>query len=331
MKTMKRGLSRRGVLAGSAAFLGSTMASPGLGQASSYPDRPVRLVVPFPPGGNVDSVSRLISARLRDELGVPVVIQNMGGASGIIGTENVARAPADGYTILMVGSNHGINPAVFARLPYDTLNDFAPVGLVGTIPLVLTVPAQMQALSVSDLVAASRANRDAVRFGITPSSMTHLATEMLVRRTGMQAIQVPYRGDGPTIVDLLGGQVTAYVGIAGLVLPHIRDGRLRPLAVTTPRRVQFLPDVPTMQEQGLAGYEASSWNGLLAPAGTPAGVIGRLHSSFMATLADPAVRSSLEGLGMTVLAGSPETLADFVRNEVRRWTGVVEEAGIERI
>lgn len=299
-------------------------------RAAGFPDKVVKLIVPFPPGGNVDAVSRTIAPQFQKVLGGSVVIENKAGASGIIATEGVARSAPDGHTLLMVGSNHGINPALFAKLPYDTVKDFAPVGLIGTMPLLLVVPAEVPVRSLDELVRFSRQNPQALKFGITPGSTTHLATEMLIRNAGLTAIQVPYKGDGPTVTDLLGGHVNGYLGLVSVAGKYVREGRLRAIGVTSARRIEAMPDVPTLQEQGLADFEAASWNGLFAPAGTPLAVIDHLSAALAKTLADPGVRKALEALGLTVRAGGPAEANQYLASEIKRWSAIVEAANIPK-
>ncbi|KDD85422.1 tripartite tricarboxylate transporter family receptor [Bordetella bronchiseptica MBORD762] len=299
-------------------------------RAATYPNRPVRLVVPFPPGGNVDTVARIISPRLAAALGEPVVIENRGGASGMIGSERVARSEADGHTLLIAGSNHGINPSVYRKLPYDTLADFAPVGLIGSVPLVLVTSQDLPVRNYAELIEYGQRNRGVLKFGITSGAANHLATALLIKQAGINAVMVPYKGDGPTITDLLGGHINAYIGISSLLRQYVESGRLPAMAVTSAERVPLFPTVPTLIESGLRDYVVGSWNGIFAPTGTPSESMHALHAALHETLRDGQVRAKLAGLGMNVVNGDQDALASFVSSEVARWTAVVADAGIER-
>lgn len=299
-------------------------------RAATYPNRPVRLVVPFPPGGNVDTVARIISPGLAAALGEPVVIENRGGASGMIGSERVARSEADGHTLLIAGSNHGINPSVYRKLPYDTLADFAPVGLIGSVPLVLVTSQDLPVRNYAELIEYGQRNRGVLKFGITPGAANHLATALLIKQAGINAVMVPYKGDGPTITDLLGGHINAYIGISSLLRQYVESGRLPAMAVTSAERVPLFPTVPTLIESGLRDYVVGSWNGIFAPTGTPSESMHALHAALHETLRDGQVRAKLAGLGMNVVNGDQDALASFVSSEVARWTAVVADAGIER-
>ena len=299
-------------------------------QGEPFPKNPIKLVVPFPPGGNVDTVSRVISTRLGTELRVPIIIENRAGASGIIGSEYVVRGPADGYTIMMAGSNHGTNPSIYKKLPYDTVRDFAPVGLIGAVPMALVVSQELPARTYPELIKFGKENPGALKFGVTTGAANHLATALLIRQTGLDAIIVPYKGDGPTIIDLLGNQINCYIGITSLLKQYIQTKRLPVIAITSRVRVPLFPDVPTLVELGLQDYDIGSWNGVVAPSRTPAASLSILRNALHRTLLDPQVHAALTGLGMQVINGDGPRLAQFVQSEITRWTAVVTDAQIER-
>lgn len=313
--------------------LGVGIATLGLGEkagAASYPSGPIRLVVPFPPGGNVDTVSRRIVNQLSAELGTPVIIDNRAGASGIIGSEFTARAIADGSILLMAGSNHGINPSIYRRLPYDTVRDFAPIGLIGSIPMALVVSQELGVRTYTDLIRYGRENPNSLKFGVTLGSAAHLASVLFLKQAGIEALLVPYRGDGPTVSDLLGNHINCYIGITSLLKEHIESGRLPPIAVTSAQRTSLFPELPTLRELGMTDYEVGSWNGLFASSAVPDAILDVVASALHRTLSNPEVSSSLSGMGMHVVNGDRRILADFLQREITRWTAMVEETGIER-
>lgn len=297
---------------------------------SGYPEKSIRLVVPFPPGGNVDTVARLIAPRFASALGVGVIIENRGGASGIIGSENVARAPADGYTILLVGSNHGINSSTYKKLPYDTQKDFKSIGFIGAVPMVLVVSKKLPVKTFAELIDYGRAHSGVLNFGITPGAANHLATALMIKQTGIDALMVPYKGDGPTIIDLLGGHINCYIGISSLLRQHIESDSVMPIAVTSEQPIAIFPTLPTLKDSGLGDYVVGSWNGLVAPAGVSPEVSEKLSKCLQETLQDEKVSSALSGLGMQVVNGDTKYLDRFIQREIERWPSVVAGANIER-
>ena len=279
--------------------------------ADAYPTKPLRMIITFPPGGPTDFVVRLITQRLTDEWGHPVIIDNRGGAGGIVGTEIVARAAPDGYTFL-VGTAGGmtINPALHPKLPYDPFRDFAPVGMLVVNPQILVAHPSVAAKNVKELVALAKEKPGRLNFASAGSgTATHLGLELLKLTTGMQAVHVPYKGGAPAVTDLIGGQVhLLWVSIPS-VLPHVKAGRLRALAVSTAKRSASAPEVPTVAESGYSGFEYSNWNALFAPAKTPQAHVGKINSAVIKALREPDIAQRLSAQGADPAPGTPEELA----------------------
>lgn len=298
--------------------------------AQDYPQRPVKLVVPFAPGGNVDLTARIISTRLGELLGQPVVVDNRGGAGGSIGAAAVAKAPADGYTLLMGASGPlSINPVAMPKLPYDVMKDFAPIAQVHSVPLVVVVNPKSGIASIRQLIELARAGDGKVAAASAGTgTMNHMAIELFGVMAGVKLGHVPYKGSGPALNDVLAGQVPAMFDQVNSSIGFLRDGRLRPLAVTSPKRVPALPDVPTLDELGLKGYEAGSFVGVLAPAGTPPGVVARLNEAVRKTLETPAVQQKLRELGADVRTGTPEQFQQLIAGELEKWRRVARQAGV---
>lgn len=297
-------------------------------QAQSYPSDTVFIVAPFPPGGTTDLLARDIAARMSTALGATVVVDNRAGGSGIVGTEYVARARPDGHRLLMAGSPHSINNSLRRNVPYDPVRDFEPIALLLTLPQIMVVHPSLPVSSVAEFLDHGRRNPNAIKCGVVPAGSSELAVAMLVASTGAPILQVPYRGDAPTITDLVAGHINCFIGIANQVLPHVRDGRLRAIAVTSNQRLDVLPDLPTMIEAGVPNFEASSWNGVFAPAGTPRAVLDRLESALVGIARDPSFRARWVGMGAIVPAGGRETLQVHLAAEIARWRRVIEVAGI---
>jgi tripartite-type tricarboxylate transporter receptor subunit TctC len=265
---------------------------------AAYPDRPVRIVVPYAAGGAADTVARVVGQRMSQELGQPVVIENRAGADGNIGAELVARSPADGYTVLMgdVG-NLTMGPAVRRSVPYDAVRDFAPISQIVSAPNILAVHPSVPAATFKEFIAYAKANPNQLTYASSGTGgSAHLAGELLKSATGIEMVHVPYKGASAAITDVLRGDVKSMFGLS-VVLPHVKEGKLRPLATTGLRRTKFLGDVPTIAESGFPGFEATAWYGLLAPAGTPEPAIAKLHEAASAALKSPEVRDKLEGAG----------------------------------
>lgn len=312
-----------------AALCMAAAAAPAAAQ-DRYPTRQIRLVVPYPPGGTTDILARVIAQWLTDAWKQPVVVDNRGGASGNIGSEIVAKAPADGYTLLLgtVG-NLTVNPSLFDKMPYDVLRDLAPVTNVASVPNVLVVnPAALPANSLGDLVAAAKAKPGQLTFGSSGSGTTlHLSGELFKRLAGVDMTHVPYKGVAPALVDLVGGRLSLMFSSLPPTVPHIRAGRLKPLGVTSLKRVAALPEVPALAELGLPGFEAVSWYGVLAPAGTPAPVIRALHDEVVAMLRTQDARERLAGQGAEPVGNTPEQFAAEIRDDLKKWGRLVKESG----
>lgn len=299
-------------------------------QAQQYPNHTIRIVVPIAPGGAADILSRLIAQKLYESWGHVVQIDNRPGASGIIGSDLVANAPPDGYTLLMAFTSHVTNPSLQAKLPYDTLADFAPVSMVAIIPSVLIVHPSLPVRSVQDLITFAKRRPGDLDYGSSGAgTATHLAALMFSDMTGVIMEHVPYRGGAPALTELLGGQVSLMFGNVASSLPFIRAGRLRPLAVTSARRVEVLPQVPTMSEAGLPGYEALAWFALLAPARTPEQVINKLNSEVIAILQHPDMKDRLQGLGIEAIPSTPGELDDYIRAEIAKWSNVIKHMHVK--
>jgi tripartite-type tricarboxylate transporter receptor subunit TctC len=303
----------------------------GTAHAQNYPTKPVRIVVPFAPGGGGDLVARTVAVKLTESLGQPVVVDNRAGAAGSIGAEIAARSPPDGHTLLL-GSNGplAINPSLYAKLPYDAARDFAPVSLVTIMPFVLVVHPALPVRSVKELIALARSRPGELNYGSPGNgSSTHLANELLKSMTGMKIAHVPYKGVAPAATDLISGQIQMMSGDLSTLVPHIRSGRMRALAVTSSRRSAMLPDTPTVAESGVPGYEASGWFGVLVPAGTPPYIVQRLNSAMLKGLAAADARERLAAFGGEVAPGTPEQLATHIRTEGAKWGKLIRALGLK--
>ena len=303
---------------------------PGTASAQKYPAQPIHVVIPFSPGGAVDTVGRTLGERLGTQMNQSVIIDNKPGASANLGAEFVAKAAPDGYTLLVAANGLATNMTLFKSLPFNTLKDFAPISLIGNAPLVLVTAADSPYKSLKDLIAAGRADRNALTYGSAGNgSSGHLAGALLVSVGQFEALHVPYKGGAPALVDLIAGR-TSFMLLNPLeVAAHVQSGRLRALAVSSPQRIAMMPTVPTMAEAGLPGFEAGVWWALLAPAGTPKDIVARLNAETRKALADPTAREHLVALGAVVTPGTPEQLAAFLQSEVAKWSAVIKAAHIE--
>ena len=299
--------------------------------AQTYPVKPVRVITPFTAGSAIDTLARVVGQKLGDTWGQQVVIDNRIGANGIIGTEAAAKAPPDGYTVYLGNiSTLAVNPHLYLRLPYDALRDFAPVTLAATIPVVLVVHPSLPVKSVRELIALAKAHPGQLNYasGGTGSAQ-HLPMEMLRVETGINIVHVPYKGLGPAFSDVLGGQVPMmFTGVSNVV-PYMKTGRLRVLAIGSPRRSATLPDVPTVAEAGVPGFDFDSWTGYLVPVGTPRELIVKLHADITRTLVAPEVRDKLVTLGFDLVGGTPEAFATLIRNDIARFGKLIKAAGIK--
>ncbi|OZI72630.1 Bug family tripartite tricarboxylate transporter substrate binding protein [Bordetella genomosp. 2] len=296
--------------------------------ADTYPSRPIKLVVPFPPGGTSDTVARVLAKGMGERLGQSVIVYNQGGGGTIIGTEAVARSAPDGYTLLWMTTPFAINHTLFAKRPYDTFEDFIPVVDVISVPLVLIVPSNSPAKTLQDLIAMAKKAPGKVAYGSSgPGGSPHLATAMFASKAGLQLNHIPYKGSAPAVMDLVAGQTDFVIDTLFLTRSQIEAGKARALAQTGAARSPLLPDVPTMREAGLDDYEASSWLSLAAPAGTPETIVSRLNATANEVLQDDAVRRSLEDQGLVIAGGSPERARTHLRAEVERWGQAVRDSG----
>ena len=297
------------------------------GQA--YPARPIRLVVPFPPGGAVDFYARVVQQPLSEALGQQLVIDNKAGASGMVGAEIVAKSPPDGYTLLLGNiASLAINVGLYAKMPYDPLKDLTPIVRTVDVNYVLVVHPSVPANTVPELVAYAKANPGKLSYGSAGSgSLPHLGTELFKAQTGIDMLHVPYKGGGPMVTDLLGGTVQVVIGDQANLMPHVQSGKLRALAVATPKRSPNSPNLPTIAESGLPGYDSTAWQGLAGPAGLPPDVVKRLNEAFNMVMAMPAVRDKLTGGGLEVVGGTPEQFARFIAAEITKWTKIAKDVG----
>lgn len=313
-----------------ALVLSAAAASPSLAADSqAYPGKPIRLVVPYPPGGASDITARVIGQKLTESWGQPVVVDNRAGASGIIGTDIVAKATPDGYTLALVASTHAANDSLFRNLPYDTLKSFEPVTMTAAVPLVLVTNSAFPAKSVKELIALAKTKPGEVIYASSgPGSAPNLFAEMFAQMAGVQLNHVPYRGSTAAHPDLISGQVSLMFDTVPAVLPHIKSGRLRALAVSSAKRSALLPDVPTLAEAGVPGFAATSWGGVLAPAGTPREIVAKLNREIARILQLPDVRERLLGLGAEPVGNSSAEFADYLRSETARFAKLVKELGM---
>ena len=298
--------------------------------AQAWPTKPVRFIVPYPPGGTVDPLARLLGGKLQESLGQAFVVENRPGAGGLVGTGVAAKAAPDGYTMLFVFDNHAVNPALVANLPFDTLKDFAPVMLVGTAPYAIAAHPSRPYRSFAEVVQAARAKPDAISVGsIGNGTLAHLTIALAQQAGGFRINHIPYKGGGPMTQDLIGGQVDLGIGSAALLTPHVRAGKVRALATTGEKRAHTLPDVPTLVEQGIPGVTVYAWWGILAIAGTPQPIVDRFHAELRKALSLPDVRKTLtETMGMELVVSSPEALQKWIASEMQRWGKVVKDNNI---
>jgi len=294
-----------------------------------WPNRVVRMICPIAAGGGIDAVTRLLAARLSEIWRQQVVVENKTGGSGNIAAEAVARSEPDGYTIFAAPPSLAIANALFSSLSYDPIADFAPVSLIGTYPNIMVVPMSLPVHSVKEFIAYAKANRGKVTYASGGhGSSLHLAGELFKRMTGIEMSHVPYRGAAPAFNDLIPGRVDVMFNLLTSSLPHVRAGRLRGLGVTTLERVAVAPDLPTVSEAGVPGFDVSSWIGLFVPVKTPPQIVSKLHADTVSALTDPSTRQKLEDMGVVVVASTPQELGDAVKADVAKWGPVIRDAGI---
>jgi tripartite-type tricarboxylate transporter receptor subunit TctC len=309
--------------------LGCLLAMTAVASAQSYPTKAIRLIVPFAPGGSNDIVGRAIATPLGDRLGRQVVVDNRPGAGAVLGTELVANAPKDGYTLLINSLTHTINPWLY-KLPFDPIKAFAPVSMIAHGPIVLVVHPELPAKSVKELIALAKAQPGKLQYASAGvGTFTHLGAELFKLATGTNILHVPFRGGGPAAIDVIGGHTKVYFSNLLTVMPHIRSGKLRVLGVGGDKRIPQLPDTPTIAEAGVPGYEAINWWGVLAPAGTPAPIVERLHKETAAVLNSPDVQKRLAAEGAEVVHMSSAAFGEFQARDLERWGRVVKEGGIK--
>jgi tripartite-type tricarboxylate transporter receptor subunit TctC len=299
-----------------------------VGSAQSYPTRPIRLIVPFPPGGGNDIVGRIVALRLSEALGQQVVVDNRGGAGGTIGTDITAKAPADGHTMLINNISLAVNHTLMPKLPYDTLRDLAPVTLIGRQANVVVVHPGVPAKTVSELLALARTRPGKLNYGSGGiGTASHLATEYLKLETRTDMVHVPYKGLGPALTDLIAGRLQIIISTMASALPNAKAGKLRPLAVTTVKRSSFFPEVPTMDEAGVKGYEFSTWYGVLVPADTPRHIVNVLNSAAAKSLQSEAVQAQFAAQGLEATPSTPGQFGAYLKSEVEKWGRVVKASG----
>jgi len=296
----------------------------------AWPTKPVKFVVPYPPGGSTDPMARLIATKLTDSLGQPFVVENRAGASGTIGTAFVAKSAPDGYTFIFVFDYHAVNPFLMPDLPFDTVKDLAPVMLVGTAPMAIATAAAKPYKTFGDVVAAAKAKPGALSVGsVGNGSLGHLTMVLVQQAAGISLVHVPYKGGGPMTADAVGGQIDLAIGSVAVITPHVKGGKLRAIAVTGDTRSRALPEVPALAEQGLPGFSALAWWGIFAPAGVPKPVIDKLHAELVKAFGLPDVRKLLDDtLGIDLVVGTPEGLAAWLDSQMQRWGKVVRDNNI---
>jgi len=314
-------------------FAGAAVLAPsfaGTAPAQSFPARFVRLVVPFPPGGGTDAIARVVSGKLSAIWGQQMVVENKGGGATSIGTDTVAKADPDGYTVLLQSMPLAVNKYLFATLPFDPVADLAPVSLICDYPNVMAVPMSSPAHSVQEFIAYARANPGKANYASSGhGTSVHLSGELFNKMTGLKLQHIPYRGAGPALNDLIPGRVDVMFNNTGAVMPLIKGGQLRALGVTSSKRATELPDVPTVSEAGVPGFDVSAWYALFVPARTPPAVIQKLHADTVLALADLATKTRLEQLGVGVIGSSPEELRAYLKAEMDKWGVIIKEAGIK--
>ncbi|HET9902810.1 MAG TPA: tripartite tricarboxylate transporter substrate binding protein [Xanthobacteraceae bacterium] len=310
-----------------AMFGASTMAT----GAADYPNRPITLVLGFAPGGPSDVLARIVSRKMEQSLGQPVVIDNRPGASGAVASQAVARAAPDGYTLLLASSSMlSINPQMYNNLGYDPVKDFQPISILGTQPSVIYVNPKFEAKSLAELIAYAKSNPGKLNFATGgKATPQHLAGELLALKAGIKITHVPYKGTGPALQDVIAGHVPVGISAAAPVVSNVKGGNIRPLAVTTAARTAILPDVPSVAEQGFPGFDANAWHSIVAPARTPPDVVKKLHGAIVGALTDPSTRKQLEELGLDVVGNTPEEFRATLLADLPRWAEIIKASGAQ--
>ncbi len=300
----------------------------GTAQAQSYPTKPVTIVVPFAPGGATDIMARQLAERLNKRLGQPVIVENKPGAGTMIASEYVAKAAPDGHTVLLAASSLGIAPSLYSKVNYDPVKDFTPVSLVASVIHVLEVHPSVPVKNVAELIAWLKANPTKANYGsVGAGTSTHLESELFNTMAGVKMTHVPYKGSAPALMDLVGGNLQVMFDAWASSGPFVKDGKTRLLAVTTAQRSKILPDVPTVAESGLPGYEAMPWLGFVAPAGTPTAAVNRFHAELMEVLKEPAVQEKFHSLGLDIIGNTPQEFGEFIKKDIAKWAKVVKDSG----
>ena len=320
----------RKMLALSASALAAVVFADLAAAQEAYPSRPIRLIVPAAPGGGTDFTARMIGQKLTEAVGQTIIVDNRPGAAGNIGVEIAAKAAPDGYTLVMPITSFPINPHLYSKLPFDTVKDFAPVVLASSAPLLLVVNASVPAKSVSELIALAKAKPGQLNYANSGNGTTaHLAGELLKKMAGVNLVSIPYKGGGPAVLDLIAGRVQIYFSTVPAALTHVQAGKLRGIAVTTTKRVNLIPDVPTVAESGLPGFEVVGWFGIFAPAATPRSVVAKLNKELNSILRTPETQQRFASQGLIPGGGTPEELGKFLRSEIDKWGALIKDAGIQ--
>jgi tripartite-type tricarboxylate transporter receptor subunit TctC len=298
--------------------------------AQSYPSKPIKIVVPYPPGGFNDTLGRTLAAKFTEAWGQPAVVENKPGANTLIGSDYVAKSPPDGYTLLIVAFPFAVTPSLIKNMPYDTVKDFAPVVLAAQSPNLLVVNPSLPVKSVGELIALAKAKPNSLSYASTGNgSSNHISMELFKSLAGVQIVHIPYKGSAPAVTDLLGGQVHLMFDNVPNVLPHVKAGKLTALAQTGTKRSPLISDIPTVAEAGVPGYEVTVWFGLVAPAGTPREVVQKLNAETLKILAMPDVRDRFLAQGVEPAGGTPEQFAEHIRAQMAKWSKVVADAGVK--
>ena len=296
--------------------------------AQAFPAKPIRFVMPYPPGGSSEILARPIAQEMTKQLGTSVIIDFKPGGGTTIGADMIAKSAPDGYNIVMMLSAHAINATLMPKLPYDTVRDFAPITIAATLPLVVVVPAQSSIRSMADLLARARANPGKLTFASAgPGNTSHLSVEYLKSMLGLDMIHVPYKGSGPAIIGLLGGEVDFMFDSLSSSLPQIKGGKFRAIAMASAQRSRILPDVPTVAESGVPGFDVSVWYSVLAAAGTPAPIVNKLHTEIVRAMRAPETKEKIEAAGYDIVGSTPEQAGEFIKAEIVRWSKVVKDSG----
>ena len=296
--------------------------------ADAYPSKPVRLLIPFAPGGGTDILARMVAQRLSETMGQPMVADNRPAVDGVVASETLARSAPDGYTLLLVSSSHAINPAIGRKLPYDTIRDFAPITQTASQQMFLVVHPSLPIKSVKELIDYAKAKPNSLNYG-SSSNATALPMELFNSMAGIKTTHIPYKGSAPMLNDLLGGQINLSIAAAVSALPHIKSGRLRNLAIGDSKRSTILPDLPTIAEAGVPGYQAVIWSGMLAPAKTPRAIIDRLYKETVKVVQAPEFKERLVQLGSDAVGSTPEQWAEFIKTEIDKWGRIAKIAGVK--